>query len=327
MTVPVVADLYAACRQALPADQRPSHILWHAIHHAQARPGWRAAPWAGGGTLPASLPPCLSACLPARWTCLPLRTLVPCHMCALPLRLFQLLSLCNCSNNKSMRSWPGLKTCWFAPAVGSCFTGGSKTSWWVAVGGGGWVWGLGQLVGGWVGWVGDGRACRGTGQVRRGPMPALTSEWGFGYCRAGTASRAYELGICGQREGAQCPFWPHYVPDRITCCRLTAGRLPVLACPPAQESPRSRHWMENGYVPKSVWSITHERPGMALALLTNGGACCGRCGSCHPASWRKPSRLALCVRTTCQSTPQSKGFFSFSSSHYSAQACACCLSA
>ncbi|PSC71178.1 MYND finger domain [Micractinium conductrix] len=97
LTVPVVADLYAACRQALPADQRPSHILWHAIHHAQLA------------------------------------------------RLEDLL-------------------------------------------------------------------------VRAG--------------------------------GGQLFHW--WIQDQL-------------------ESPRSRHWMENGYVPKSVWSITHERPGMALALLTNGG--------------------------------------------------------
>jgi hypothetical protein len=29
--------------------------------------------------------------------------------------------------------------------------------------------------------------------------------------------------------------------------------------------------MENAYIPKSVWMMTHTSPGMALALLKDGG--------------------------------------------------------
>jgi len=29
--------------------------------------------------------------------------------------------------------------------------------------------------------------------------------------------------------------------------------------------------MENAYIPKSTWQITHQSPGMTLALLKDGG--------------------------------------------------------
>ena len=47
------------------------------------------------------------------------------------------------------------------------------------------------------------------------------------------------------------------------------------ACPPAclaQAAPDSRRYMENAYIPQSAWMMTHTSPGMALALLKDGGA-------------------------------------------------------